>query len=545
MNLLNGIIKKSKSKTHLAHHNHNHNHNSHVAGRSSAEYDSASLSPHQSQYQSDRAMSPASASTLSFASSTSHFMDRTASLPALKRGKGSASSTGSNSNSGSSYRPSIKLQTDLTESSSTLTLPLPHRARNHHHSRGHGYGHSQSGNSNSHGGTEAHERERAYMDIDLNLDTMDFLAPSAVPRPAGQKLVSRAPVVRDSEMGRERERHRGKFGLGGAGAGAGSSSRLHLNQSYSSLQQRSNGQQQQQQEQEQDKEREREKEGHGQSYRSPSSPNGPPLFRDPFSTSPASPMSFTSSISIANWNGSTTSFSTIDTARGEVVSPSPSPGLDRSLSQAQSRTTLSRNGSQRQGSHSSTLNGVLHSNDPVPADSEDADWNAPDSWAVDWEDDVGRDYATDSDGSYDADFDEFGSYGVRGGTDLETLDMVDMEIGSDSSHSGSGGSHRDRRAVGAGRWDDGGGSVQTHGQVGSRSTHSPAITVNSRALGFSVSTTYPVKIYRADESWEILPISVDVTVADLTKLLNVTMLGENEKEIHRLFLRERGRGEPL
>lgn len=377
------------------------------------------------------------------------------------------------------------------------------------------------------------------MDIDLNLDTMDFLAPSAVPRPAGQKLVSRAPVVRDSEMGRERERHRGRFGLGGAGTG--SSSRLHLNQSYSSLQSRAGGQQQQ----DQDQDKDREKGGHGQSYRSPSSPSGPPLFRDPFSTSPASPMSFTSSISIANWNGSTTSFSTIDTIHGESFSPSPSPGLDRSLSQTQSRSTLSRNGSRRQGSHSSTLNGVLHLDDPVPADSEDADWNAPDSWAVDWEDDVGRDHATDSDGSYDADFDEFGSYGGRGGTNSDMLDMVDMEIGSDSSHSGSGGSHRDRRAVGAGRWDDGSGSVQTHGQVGSRPTHSPTITVNSRSLGFSVSTTYPVKIYRADESWEILPISVDVTVADLTKLLNVTMLGENEKEIHRLFLRERGLGEPL
>lgn len=200
----------------------------------------------------------------------------------------------------------------------------------------------------------------------------------------------------------------------------------------------------------------------------------------------------------------------------------------------------------------------MQSNDPAPSEGEDADWNPPGGWAVNWEEDVDRDYATDSDESFDdADFDEFESHGARG----EMLNMVDMDLGSDekesdSSRSGYDGGHQERRVVGGESgvgqvWNGGGaeggfGSATGHGQAkgaaGSRSEHSPTVAVSSRPLGFGVSTSYHVRIYRADESWETVPISLDVTVADLTKLLNVTMLGENEKGIHRLFLKERGRG---
>lgn len=51
-----------------------------------------------------------------------------------------------------------------------------------------------------------------------------------------------------------------------------------------------------------------------------------------------------------------------------------------------------------------------------------------------------------------------------------------------------------------------------------------------------------VRIYRADGSYHVAPISIHSTVAELTPPLNQKLLAHNERETHKLYLKERGRG---
>ncbi|KAG1751292.1 uncharacterized protein EDB91DRAFT_598835 [Suillus paluster] len=50
-----------------------------------------------------------------------------------------------------------------------------------------------------------------------------------------------------------------------------------------------------------------------------------------------------------------------------------------------------------------------------------------------------------------------------------------------------------------------------------------------------------VRIYRADGSYHVAPISIHSTVAELTPLLNQKLFAHKERETHKLYLKERGR----
>ncbi|KAG1739309.1 hypothetical protein EDB19DRAFT_1711525 [Suillus lakei] len=50
-----------------------------------------------------------------------------------------------------------------------------------------------------------------------------------------------------------------------------------------------------------------------------------------------------------------------------------------------------------------------------------------------------------------------------------------------------------------------------------------------------------VRIYRADGSYHVAPISIHSTVAELTPLLNHKLFAHKERETHKLYLKERGR----
>jgi hypothetical protein len=51
-----------------------------------------------------------------------------------------------------------------------------------------------------------------------------------------------------------------------------------------------------------------------------------------------------------------------------------------------------------------------------------------------------------------------------------------------------------------------------------------------------------VRIYRANGSYHVAPISIHSTVAELTPSLNQKLLPHPERETHKLYLKERGRG---
>ena len=56
---------------------------------------------------------------------------------------------------------------------------------------------------------------------------------------------------------------------------------------------------------------------------------------------------------------------------------------------------------------------------------------------------------------------------------------------------------------------------------------------------------FKVRIYRANNTYHVASIALSVTVADLTPVLNTKLLLESERETHRLYLKERGRGADL
>ena len=53
---------------------------------------------------------------------------------------------------------------------------------------------------------------------------------------------------------------------------------------------------------------------------------------------------------------------------------------------------------------------------------------------------------------------------------------------------------------------------------------------------------YKIRVYRANTEYHILTCSLATTVAQLSGVLNTTLLGPEEREDHRLYLKERGRG---
>lgn len=56
---------------------------------------------------------------------------------------------------------------------------------------------------------------------------------------------------------------------------------------------------------------------------------------------------------------------------------------------------------------------------------------------------------------------------------------------------------------------------------------------------------FKIRIYRANNTYHVASIGLTVTVADLTPVLNNKLLLESERESHRLYLKERGRGDYL
>jgi hypothetical protein len=55
--------------------------------------------------------------------------------------------------------------------------------------------------------------------------------------------------------------------------------------------------------------------------------------------------------------------------------------------------------------------------------------------------------------------------------------------------------------------------------------------------------TYKVRIFRADGNFHVAAIGLSVTVADLGPVLDQRLLKDKDRESHRLYLKERGRGE--
>ena len=66
-------------------------------------------------------------------------------------------------------------------------------------------------------------------------------------------------------------------------------------------------------------------------------------------------------------------------------------------------------------------------------------------------------------------------------------------------------------------------------------THKPTSSASS-------SKFVLVRIYRANGSYHVAQIPPHATVADLTPSLNAKVLGLHDREIHKLYLKERGRG---
>jgi len=54
--------------------------------------------------------------------------------------------------------------------------------------------------------------------------------------------------------------------------------------------------------------------------------------------------------------------------------------------------------------------------------------------------------------------------------------------------------------------------------------------------------SYKIRIYRANTSHHVASIGLTVTVSELTPVLNQKLLSDGERETHKLYLKERGRG---
>jgi adenylate cyclase len=55
-------------------------------------------------------------------------------------------------------------------------------------------------------------------------------------------------------------------------------------------------------------------------------------------------------------------------------------------------------------------------------------------------------------------------------------------------------------------------------------------------------SSYKIRIYRTNNTFHVASIGLTVTVSELTPVLNQKLLTDGERETHRLYLKERGRG---
>jgi adenylate cyclase len=54
---------------------------------------------------------------------------------------------------------------------------------------------------------------------------------------------------------------------------------------------------------------------------------------------------------------------------------------------------------------------------------------------------------------------------------------------------------------------------------------------------------YKIRIYRSDGTYHVASVPLSTTVAELTPVLNQKVRLRTDREVHRLYLKERGRGE--
>lgn len=148
-----------------------------------------------------------------------------------------------------------------------------------------------------------------------------------------------------------------------------------------------------------------------------------------------------------------------------------------------------------------TLNPTVAPAPAMPLDSQDStvSWEAPESWAV------------EKDGEDPAEPPDYSS--------------------SEESATGLG------RAISSGSPGPNGIKKNKSHRISSRPKGPPRTAKQS----FS-NKTFKVRIYRANNTYHVASIGLSVTVADLTPVLNAKLLQESERESHRLYLKERGRG---
>jgi adenylate cyclase len=78
---------------------------------------------------------------------------------------------------------------------------------------------------------------------------------------------------------------------------------------------------------------------------------------------------------------------------------------------------------------------------------------------------------------------------------------------------------------------------QTYNQTRRRATMSPTLQSQGAEI-----RNYKIRGYRANTEYHILTCSLATTVTQLSGVLKTTLLGPEEREDHRLYLKERGRG---
>ena len=79
---------------------------------------------------------------------------------------------------------------------------------------------------------------------------------------------------------------------------------------------------------------------------------------------------------------------------------------------------------------------------------------------------------------------------------------------------------------------------------GSSSSNHRSRHTKRRHAGLSRSAphSYKLRVYRANGGWHVVTIDLAVTVEELTPVLNEKLLLDPDREVHRLYLKERGRG---
>lgn len=145
--------------------------------------------------------------------------------------------------------------------------------------------------------------------------------------------------------------------------------------------------------------------------------------------------------------------------------------------------------------------GLLDSKVSPKTVTGDASWAAPDSWGI-----IGEE---DDDANQD----------VYSSSDDDAVGRPTTSTALSSTHpndqSSRDGKRKSRR----------------------RTVKLAATSVTAKSIPFNI------RIYRSNNSYHVASIKLSVTVGELTPVLNTKLLGEKERETHRLYLKERGRGE--